>query len=295
MKAWFALLLFGASLPLLQQSTPILPDETAGLDRIVQTLVSAFDHVDIVALGDNHWNKMDSDLRIALVRSPDFARKVRVIVVEFGSTAQQPTLDRYIRGEDVPLAELQQVWRTTSQTGGTWDSPLYAEFYAAVRDVNRTLAPGAQIRVLAGDPPAGTGLGRDATAYSVLEEHVLRAHGKALVIYGSGHLLRAVPDPVARLTKLLDTGYPGSTLVVITAGGPHPESQQFESGLKTQTRPVLVPLGRPPFRDMAAGAFRVLGLTQGQIADACVYFGVAPEVWVGPPRQEPLYNPAGKA
>ena len=283
MKAWLVLFVFGASLSGFQPST-FLPDETAGLDRIVQTLVSAFDHVDIVALGDNHWNKADSDLRIALVRSPEFAKKVRFIVVEFGSTAQQPTLDRYIRGEDVPLAELQQVWKTTSQTDGIWDSPVYADFYAAVRDVNRTLPAGAQVQVLAGDPPARSGLGRDATAFSVLQEHVLKTHGKVRVIYGSGHLLRAVPDPIPRLTKLLDTAYPGSTFVVITAGGPQSESQQVERALKTQTRPVLVPFGRPPFRDMAVGAFRGLGLTQGQIADACVYFGMAPEVCVRPRR-----------
>ena len=86
MKAWLVLLLFGASFPGYQQSKLLLPDETAGFDRIVQTLISAFDHVDIVALGDNHWNKLDSDRRIALVRSPEFAKKVRVIVVEFGST-----------------------------------------------------------------------------------------------------------------------------------------------------------------------------------------------------------------
>jgi uncharacterized iron-regulated protein len=285
MKTWLVPLLIAASLAGVQQPAPLLPDETAGVDGIVQALVSLFDRVDVVALGENHWSKMDSDLRIALVRSPEFARKVRAIVVEFGSTARQPTLDRYIRGEDVPLAELRQVWQTTSQTDGTWDSPLYADFYAAVREVNMKLPADARVRVLAGDPPAGSGLGRDATAFSVLQEHVLNTHGKALVVYGSGHLLRAVPDPVARLTTLLDTSYPGSTFVVITGGGPHPASDQFERTLKTQARPVLVPLGRPPFRDMAVDAFPGLRLTSGQIADACVYFGVAPEVWVGPRRK----------
>src|SRR5215469_18639162 len=134
MKAWLVMLLFGAGLSGQQQSKFLLPDETAGFDRIVQTLVSAFDHVDIVALGDSHWRKVDSDLRIALVRNPEFAKKVRFIVVEFGSTAQQPTLDRYIRGEAVPVAELQQVWKTTTQ-GAVWDSPVYAEFFSAVREV----------------------------------------------------------------------------------------------------------------------------------------------------------------
>ncbi len=278
MKALLVLLLFVASLPGQQQPQLLLPDETAGLDRIVQALVSAFDHFDIVALGEDHWRKVDSDLRIALVRNPEFAKKVRFIVVEFGSIAQQPTLDRYIRGDDVPPAELQQVWKTTTQTNGIWDSPVYADFYAAVREVNKNLLAGAQVRVLAGDPPAGSGLGRDATALSVLQEQVLKTHGKALVIYGAGHLLRAVPDPISRLTKLLDTRSPHSTFVVISAGGPRPESQEFERALKTQARPVLVPLGKPPFRDMVVGAFPGLGLTLGQIADSCVYFGIGPEV-----------------
>ena len=78
-----------------------LPDESTGIDEIARTLVSAFDQVDIVALGETHRWRLDTDLRIAVVRHPDFAKKVRSIVVEFGSTTEQSTLDRYIRGEDV--------------------------------------------------------------------------------------------------------------------------------------------------------------------------------------------------
>src|SRR5262245_17162421 len=78
-----------------------LPDESVGVDSIVRTLISVFDHVDIVALGEAHDRKVDSDLRIALVRHPDFPKKVRAIVVEFGSTTEQATLDRYIRGENI--------------------------------------------------------------------------------------------------------------------------------------------------------------------------------------------------
>src|SRR5262249_27234132 len=68
-----------------------VPDETAGIDGIVQTLVSVFDQADIVALGEAHGRRADSDLRIALVRHPDFAKKVRSILVEFGSTTEQST------------------------------------------------------------------------------------------------------------------------------------------------------------------------------------------------------------
>ena len=92
-----------------------LPDEAAGFDGIVRTLISVFDQADIIALGETHQWRLDTDLRIALVRHPGFAKKVRSIVVEFGSSTEQPTLDRYIRGENVSRAQLEQVWKTTTQ------------------------------------------------------------------------------------------------------------------------------------------------------------------------------------
>src|SRR5437016_2273354 len=90
-----------------------LPDEAAGVDAIARTLVSAFDQVDIVALGETHVWRLDTDLRIAVVRHPDFAKKVRSIVVEFGSTTEQSTLDRYIRGESVSRAQLRSEEHTS--------------------------------------------------------------------------------------------------------------------------------------------------------------------------------------
>src|SRR5262249_51730663 len=165
-----------------------LPDEAAGIDGIVRTLISAFDQVDIVALGEAHMRKTDSDLRIALVRHPDFAEKVRSIVVEFGSTTEQSTLDRYVRGENVSGAELEQVWKTTTQAAnGFLDSPVYADFFAAVRDVNSRLPADARIRVFGGDPGPGDNRSRETAAFSVLNEQVLQKHGKALLIYGAAH------------------------------------------------------------------------------------------------------------
>jgi hypothetical protein len=41
--------------------------------------------------------------------------KVRFIVVEWGNPLYQPILDRYIKGEDIPLPKLQQVWRNQTQ------------------------------------------------------------------------------------------------------------------------------------------------------------------------------------
>jgi Haem-binding uptake, Tiki superfamily, ChaN len=280
-----------------------LPDEAAGIDGIVQTLISVFDQADIVALGEAHGRRADSDLRIALVRHPDFAKKVRSIVLEFGSTTEQSTLDRYIRGENVSRAQLEQVWKTTSN--GVWDSPIYAEFFTAVRDVNSKLPADARIRVFGGDPGPRDQRDREAAAVAVLEEQVLSKHGKALVIYGAAHFYRAAPASFgtsADLARTLEKAHQGRIFTVIPIGGEldppppgvslrNPDYRKFDRALKTRFRPVLIPLQRLPFRDFTAeeflggGIFSCVGpggcrsafagslLTLGQMADAAVYFG----------------------
>ena len=287
-----------------------LPNESTGIDGIVPTLISAFDRVDVVALGEAHQRKLDSDLRIALVRHPDFAKKVRSIVVEFGSTTGQPTLDRYIRGENISPAQLEQVWKTTTQaTNGVWDSPVYPDFFAAVRDVNSRLPADARIRIFGGDPGRGDNRSRETVAVSVLREQVLQKHGKALVIYGAAHFYRTMPADYLSsmgedvgIVRMLEKDYPRRTLAVIPVGGRidvppgvtlrvHPDYQKFDGALKTQMRPVLVSLARTPFRDFTAeefigsqvltcsgpggcvSVFKGSTLTLGQMADAVFYVG----------------------
>ncbi|MBV8845616.1 MAG: hypothetical protein JO307_22650 [Bryobacterales bacterium] len=283
-----------------------LPDESTGIDGIARTLITAFDQFDILALGEAHGRKLDSDLRIAVVRHPDFAKKVRFIVVEFGSTTAQPILDSYIRGEDVPRTQLEQVWKTTTQ-GANLDSRFFIDFFAAVRDVNSKLSADRRIRVFGGDPGPGDTRSRDGAAVSILKEQVLLKHGKALVIYGAAHFYRAEVGQVLRsvgggIAKTLEAEYPGRTFAVIPVGGRtelppgvhlniKPDLQKFDRALNTPVRPVLVSLQRPPFRDLTAeeflgyqmlncrgpggcvSAFKGSSLTLGQMADACVYVG----------------------
>ena len=282
-----------------------LPDESTGVDQIVRILTSAFDQVDVVALGEEHQRKADSDLRIALVRNPDFSKKVRSIVVEFASTTEQSTLDRYIRGENVSMAQLERIWKSTTQAANkVWDAPVYEDFFAAVRDVNSKLPADARIRVFGGDPGPGDNRSRETAAVSVLKEQVLQKHGKALVIYGAAHFYRTMPADYLSLmgediglARMLEIDYPGRTFAVIPVGGRldlppgvtgaiDPEYQKFDRALKTHVRPVLVSLQRSPFRDFTAEEFLVTlltfrgasvfkgsTLTLGQMADACVYFG----------------------
>ena len=243
-----------------------LPDESAGIDGIARTLISAFDQADIVALGEAHGRRLDSDLRIALVRHPDFAKKVRSIVVEFGSTTEQSVLDRYIRGENISRSQLEQVWKTTTQArNGIWDSPIYAEFLAAVRDVNSKLPPDARVRVFGGDPGPGDNRSRETAAVSVLKEQVLQKQGKALVVYGAAHFYRTLDADYLSsmgadigIVKMLEADYPGRTFAVIPVGGRvdlppgvalrvHPDYQKFDRALKTPVRPCWCPSSACPF------------------------------------------------
>lgn len=276
-----------------------VPDEAAGIDGVVDALMSVYDHIDVVALGEMHERRIDSDLRIALVRHPDFAKKVRTIVVEFASTTEQATLDRYIGGENVPRAQFERVWKTIQFGGLVSDNPMYTDFLAAVREVNSRLPADARIRVFGGEDNRN----RDAAGVAILKEQALQKRGKALVIYGHAHFWRASPNRPGGfiddsrnigIVRTLDIDYPGRTFAVIPVGGrsavrtlPVPDYRKFDRALKTQVRPVLVPLQRLPFRDFAAGDFlggdvvSVSGasiftgstLTLGQMADACLYIG----------------------
>jgi hypothetical protein len=104
------------------------------------------------------------------------------------------------------------------------------------------------------------------------------------------------------IARRLEIDYPGRTFVVIPVGGRldlppgvsvgiDADYQKFDRALKTQVRPVLVPLQRLPFRDFTAeeflgptlltcrgpggcaSVFKGSTLTLGQMADACLYVG----------------------
>ena len=187
-------------------------------------------------------------------------------------------------------------------------SPIYAEFFAAVRDLNAKLPMDSRIRVFGGDPGPGDNRSRETAAVSILKE-VLEKKSKALVIYGAAHFYRNMPAAYLAtmgqdvgLVRSLETIYPGRTLVVIPVGGRLdlpptiklrilPDYQKFDRALKSQTRPVLVPLSRQPFGGFSVEEFvggRLITcvgsggcrsvfdsspLTLRSIADAVVYVG----------------------
>jgi len=242
---------------------------------------------------------------IALVRHPDFAKRARTVVIECGSSSEQSTLDRYIQGENVSQTQLERVWKTVAGgSNGFCDAPMYADFLAAVRDVNSKLPADARVRVLGGDPRS-----RETASLSVLREPVLQRHGKALLIYGAAHFyLTGPPDYLSSLGNELGIAgrlgldYTGRWLAIIPIGGVvrppgvkeadvDPDYQKFDRALKAPVRPVLVSLQRRPFRDFTAeeflgrtvitcrgsggcrSVFKGSTLKLGQMADVGVYVG----------------------
>jgi hypothetical protein len=190
----------------------------------IPAILAAFDKYEVVAMPAAHGLKDLDDFILTLIRTPAFTEKINDIEVECGNSLYQPVLDRYIAGEVVPFKDVRKVWRNTTQDMcGT--SAFFEAFFPVVRAVNQRVPQDKRIRVLAGDPPIDWEevkslkdtkklAGRDATAALVLEKEVLSRHRKALMLFGTLHLLHGVPDAVSTI----ETEHPGVAFVISDLG-----------------------------------------------------------------------------
>ncbi|HWE62787.1 MAG TPA: hypothetical protein VHB98_13820 [Chloroflexota bacterium] len=169
----------------------------------IQTVLDAMDRFPLVAIAERHFLQEWHDYITALLFHPSFAGKVTHIAVEFGNAQFQDVADRFILG-DKPVArdELAQIWRYLG-----WDAPVYEQFFRTVRAVNWMQPPSRRVRVLLGNPPYDASKVRssndagfrqwwnetiDAYFAAIVEQEVLRKGGRALLIAGSGHVLRGI-------------------------------------------------------------------------------------------------------
>lgn len=192
-----------------------------------RALLAAFDKYEVVGLGILSYANQDfDDFILSLIRNPALPGTVNDIEVECGNSLYQPVLDRYIAGEDVPLAEVQPVWRNTTQPFCGVNT-FYEELFPLVRRVNQSLPAEKRLRVLAGDPPVDWSkvrtfedgrpfMDRDASIASVMEKEVLAKHRKALMIFGALHLMHGSRGAVGRYEA---DGHPNVTYVVIAHNG----------------------------------------------------------------------------
>ena len=184
-------------------------------------VLAAFDKYEVVGMPEAHGLKDLDDFILALVRSPRFSNRVNYIVVECGNSLYQPILDRYIAGDDVPLSDVRQVWRNTTQIM-CGHSGFFEQFFPLIRAINQTLPPKQRIRVLGGDPPVDWNQiksfqdvlrlpHRDANIAAVMEQEVLSKHRKALMLFGTFHLFHNVEHSAV---SIYEKKYPHVTYVI---------------------------------------------------------------------------------
>jgi hypothetical protein len=190
----------------------------------IPAILAAFDKYEVVGLPAAHEGKELDDFILLLVRNPSFSEKVTDIAVECGNSLYQPILDRYIAGEDSLFSEVRKVWRNTTQpTCGM--STFFERLFPLVRAINQKLPVGKRLRVLACDPPIDWDqvkslqdilrfVNRDTHIASVMEKEVLSKHRKALMLFGTAHLMHGGGLAVSMYEK----NYPNATFVISGLG-----------------------------------------------------------------------------
>ncbi|GCE31831.1 hypothetical protein KDA_73150 [Dictyobacter alpinus] len=272
------------------------------VENAVQAVTAALASYKLVALGEAHQLQQEHDFIIDVLKSLE-PGTINDIVVEFGNAGYQDVMDRFMTGQPVEDAVLQQVWRNTLITGANpvWDAPVYERFFRTVRTLNASLPQAQKIRVLLGDPAIDwskverkddwgrLALRRDEHYAGVVEREVLQKGHKALLIAGTNHLLRGIrgegdpaqaPDTAPiNVTTRLEAAHPGSVFVIDVLI-PIPEDQSAQGkALLSWPKPGFVRLaGTWLGSETIVGNSNVQVLTRASMADAILYFGKVEEL-----------------
>jgi hypothetical protein len=249
-SSWVLLLVLVAVVPPIShaQKNPTAKPIGAELKPVpaVSAIFAAFDKYEVVGMPEAHGMKDLDDFILSLIRNPVFPEKVNDIAVECGNSLYQPVLDRYIAGEDVSFAEVQKVWRNTTQAMcGT--SGFFEQFFPLVRAINQKLPAEKRLRVLAGDPPINWDqvktiedyrkfFNRDTSIASVMEKEVLSKRRKALMLFGTFHLVHGAPDAVS----IYEKDYPNVTFIIADSGYFNTDSTASSENLFIGWQPPLL-------------------------------------------------------
>jgi len=191
----------------------------------IPAILAAFDKYEVVGMPAGHGMQDLNDFIFSLIRNPAFSEKVNDIVFESGNSLYQPILDRYIAGQNVPFTEVQKLWRKMGQPA-FGASAFVEQFYPLVRALNQKLPPERRLRVLAGDPPIDWDqlksmddiirrVHRDEGIASVMEKEVLSKHRKALMLFGTFHLMHGVGG---NAVSIYEKDYPNLTFIISELG-----------------------------------------------------------------------------
>jgi len=192
----------------------------------VRCIVAAFKQHPIIIIGEAHWLRQASDFYVRLVRDQEFQETVQDIVIEFASQNNQPLLDRYIAGENVSVEEVRHIWRDTTKVA-SWESPIYADWLGAIREVNQGRPAARRLRVLAGDTAIDWSKIQTHSDWAALEDNnisisnvvvsqVLEKKHHTLVVLGSNHVTKSGDrNGSDNTTTRIESRYPSSTYVVM--------------------------------------------------------------------------------
>jgi hypothetical protein len=164
-------------------------------------IIEAFNKHDIVMLGEWHADKQEHEWLRQLIGTPEFADRVDDIVMEFGNSLYQKSVDRYVAGEDVALEQVEKASRNTVASVGA-PSPVYELLYKTVRETNVKRRGKHQIRLVCADAyidwekvgtleDIGPFLGnRDKWYAEVVKTEVVAKKHRALLLAGGSRFLR---------------------------------------------------------------------------------------------------------
>jgi hypothetical protein len=164
----------------------------------IAAIGEAFSTHDVVTLPHGHTLQSHAFLR-ALIAAPGAGEAIDDLVVEFGNGRYQDIVDRYVRGDDVTLAQVQPAWQDAVAPNNIWADE---RLFETVRTLNRARPKDRPMRILLGDSPIDWTTVktradhvpwlamRDSFPAAVIQTQVLARRRKALLVYGSMHFQR---------------------------------------------------------------------------------------------------------
>lgn len=260
------------------------------LAPVVDGILHLWREADLICLGEEHGSRADADLRLALIADPRFAETVDVVLLEAASPLHQDLLDRFVvDGEELDREALRPIW-LDSGLGEFWESPVYEGLLRALRRSNRERPAGERVRVVAGAVPVDWARVRTANDLAPYldrrplfaeraRREVLDPGLEGLAIYGIGHCAKDSDGFASALAPALRR-----RMRSVLPLGVHPDSAAGLSRLEPGPASRFLPLAgrtwaREPARDFG---FVAGGRTLGQIADALVWHGEAPDELLAP-------------
>ncbi len=171
-------------------------------------ITNQFKKYNIICLDEGPHGTIQSHAFIRNLISDDRVKNLlNYVIIEFANTDYQDILDRFIKGDDVPLKELRRVWRNTTQAHSPlFEMPVYLQLLKTIRENNLNQPADKQIRVLAGDPPIDWNKinsirdyfknisQRDVLSSELAIKYGIDSGKKVLMIYGGEHVVKTANE-----------------------------------------------------------------------------------------------------